>query len=399
MWLSNIPKRPERAITESENLSRRNSLRLFGIALRVDLFYSSAQSFSGEDMRPLRAFVVVFSIALSSSIAQTPAPVPAADTNATAIAGAASTNLSEVVILQQLLDKIEKLEQRTVVQDPLEVERLKQRLSDTEAKLVETVEKLDRVRETESESRSTLYYVVFVVAGLAFASVAGLVVFSIYTLRRITQLGEPIFDNFHRPHLPLPHHGHAGALPPPSQTVEVHGHPLGTAPPENAIAHTGPSVGETRLLDAMDRLEKKIEEIEKAAHPDNHVHLPVVPPNGHAPEFIQNHRLPDRVSVLLSKGEALTNLGQFDKAIACLDEAIGLAPSDPAPWVKKGYALEKSGKFEDALKCYDQAIAVDANYSVAYLLKGGVFNRLQRYSEAIECYDRALGAKADKPAQ
>jgi tetratricopeptide (TPR) repeat protein len=316
-----------------------------------------------------------------------------ATTNGPAEVAAATTNVTEAIILQQLIEKIEKLESRAAMQDPEELEKLKQRLNDAESKLYEAELKAERVRESEAASRSTLYWVILFGLLLAFASVAGLVATFIYTMRRITQLGEPIFDNLHKPHVGLPHHGHLAALPHPTHLTE--------AAAANAIAAVTPvaPAGETRLLNAMDRLERKIEEMERVAHHENHVHIPGPPGNGGPVEPANGQREPDRIAVLLNKGEAHVNLGQFDRALSCFDEAATLAPRDPAPLVKKGYALEKMGKLEEALQSYDQAIQLDGNYSMAYLFKGGVCNRLQKYTEAIECYDRALATKGNGPTQ
>lgn len=312
----------------------------------------------------------------------------------------AATSDAAADVMTQLTARIDGLEAKSK-KDDIQVDRLQMQLIEADAKV-------DRIRDTEAASRSALFTVLYFVIGLAAISIVGLVAFCFYSLRRLTQLGEPIFDNFHKPHFPaLPFGTHAGILP--HHSIPPHAQ----EPPTTVVAHAG----EARLLNAVDRLEKKIEEMEKMAHHENNhvaetVHPPALAPavpfaNGAPiqspampePDAMGNFRQADRLVLLMNKGEAHINLGQCDKAVECFEQAILLAPTDPSPVVKKGYALEKAGKLDDAMLCYDHALNLDPNFSMAYLFKGGVCNRLQRYAEAIDCYDRALAVKSGQPVQ
>jgi tetratricopeptide (TPR) repeat protein len=346
-------------------------------------------------MRTVSIFIVCV-CATVLAFAQTP---PAPPPTAVVTNQAATTNDAAADLVKHLTERIDGLEAKSK-KDDLEVDRLQTQLVTADARV-------DRIREAEDASRNTLFSVLYSVIALAAISVIGLVAFCFYTLRRLTQLGEPIFDNFHKPHYSaLPYGAHAGMLP--HQTVPPQYQEQATT----AVAHAG----ETRLLDAVDRLEKKIEEMEKIAHHENNhltasIHQPAVVPqppfvNGAPSQSIatpevdgnRNFRQADRLVLLMNKGEAHTNLGQFDRAVECFEQAILLAPTDPSPVVKKGYAFEKAGKLEEAVQCYDQALNLDPNFSMAYLFKGGVCNRLQRYSEAIDCYDRALAVRSNQPS-
>ena len=159
-----------------------------------------------------------------------------------------------------------------------------------------------------------------------------------------------------------------GALPAPAASA---GHPVAGVLPEQV---------NTRLLGAVERLEKRIIELEHTARP------PLGEPNfsGAGATGL------DRVNLLLAKGETLLSLDKTEEALACYDEILALEPDHTEALVKKGDALERLRKIDDAIGCYDRAIAADGSLTVAYLHKGGLFNRLERYEEALHCYEQAL---------
>jgi tetratricopeptide (TPR) repeat protein len=137
-----------------------------------------------------------------------------------------------------------------------------------------------------------------------------------------------------------------------------------------------------RLLGALERLEKRIAELEHTARP------PLGEPNATADGAVAGSA--DRATLLLAKGESLLSLDKTEEALACYDEILALAPDHSEALVKKGDALERLRKIDDAIGCYDRAIAAGHSLTVAYLHKGGLFNRLERYEEALQCYEEAL---------
>lgn len=175
---------------------------------------------------------------------------------------------------------------------------------------------------------------------------------------------------------------------------------------QTAIFSDGaPALGEGdlssgRLLGALERLEKRIQEMETKAL--------ISRPNGshgngkHRHDGVQAEgpvldadRPPadekaDQVALLLGKGQALLHMDKIEAAVECFDEVIALDANNAEALVKKGAALEKLKKLEDALQCYDKAIALNSTMTLAYLYKGGVFNQMERFSEALECYEQAL---------
>jgi len=144
-----------------------------------------------------------------------------------------------------------------------------------------------------------------------------------------------------------------------------------------------------RLLSAIERLEKRIYEIE---------HTGLVPQNAGDSEGGDHKGVNGsgaearaaQVGLLLGKAQSLLSLDQGENALACFDEALELDPHNAEALVKKGAALEKMKRLEDAIVCYDNAIAVDDSMTLAYLYKGGVFNQLERFNEALQCYEKAL---------
>jgi tetratricopeptide (TPR) repeat protein len=155
------------------------------------------------------------------------------------------------------------------------------------------------------------------------------------------------------------------------------------------------------LLDALEHIENRLNELDHAARSPSQQSAPLtqettapfIPSSTNpaaAAESAPATPSPDRIAMLLGKGQSLLGLGHAEAALACFDEVLSLDANHPEALVKKGAALERLQKSDEAIACYDRAIAVDSNMTVAYLYKGGLCNRLERFSEALECYEQAL---------
>ena len=149
-----------------------------------------------------------------------------------------------------------------------------------------------------------------------------------------------------------------------------------------------------RFLGTMERLEKRLDEIETSMTGEQPAHpQPIVAPAPEPPTVL-HFEVPatadTRAALLTGKGRALLNLQQFEEALACFEEAAVLDPSNSEVFIKKGTALEKLERWNDAINAYDQAIDLNNFATVAYLYKGGVLSRLERYDAALECYEQAL---------
>ena len=162
------------------------------------------------------------------------------------------------------------------------------------------------------------------------------------------------------------------------------------------LAAEASSGAQAALTATITRLERRILELENTPTPSTG-ETSAAGSNGRslpAREEAPDRRPPDRVAVLLGKGQVLLNLGQPENALACFDEAILAAPNRADTHVKKGLALERLKRLDEAVACYDRAIALNRSLTQAYLCKGGVFNQQERYAEALECYEQALRSEA-----
>jgi len=151
----------------------------------------------------------------------------------------------------------------------------------------------------------------------------------------------------------------------------------------------------TRLLGVVERLEKRILELEQISR------APLTEPaepaaatsNGSPPEADDREEC---VANLITEGQSLLGANEPQKALECFDVALQLQPKHAEALVKKGGALEKLGRLDDAIVCYDHAIEADGSMTIAYLHKGGLFNRMARYDEALRCYEQALQTQEKK---
>ena len=152
----------------------------------------------------------------------------------------------------------------------------------------------------------------------------------------------------------------------------------------------------SRLLDVVERLEKRILELEQGARaplPETTVLANAHGKNGASPDESDREEC---VANLVTEGQSLLNANEPQKALECFDVALQLQPKHAEALIKKGGALEKLGRFEEAIACFDRAIEADGSTTIAYLHKGGLFNRLSRYDEALQCYERALQTQENK---
>ena len=162
------------------------------------------------------------------------------------------------------------------------------------------------------------------------------------------------------------------------------------------------------FLGAIQRLEKRINEMETSVHPQpalgegasaNGGSLELAGPseNGKEPVSPEFREKAKTISVLVNKGQTQLKLDQPEAALASFDEVLALDPSHTDAMLKRGAALERLQRLNEAIECYDRAIAADSSMTMAYLHKGGVFNRMERYSEALECYEQALRSQEKGP--
>jgi tetratricopeptide (TPR) repeat protein len=244
--------------------------------------------------------------------------------------------------------------------------------------------------------------VLLVASCFALAVLLGVLMAALILARAVQRVSEVVVAA-----LPAPRQLHAGgtglALPDSGE--------LGTAAPAPLDQVT------SRFMGAIEKLEKRVVELEHTSAPASHqIHDQSAEGagakgggNGGPLEFSvsalhekqygggngpesegADSGVADPVTVYLGKGQALLHLGQPEDALACFEKALEMNPRHADAYVKRGIALERLERMEAALESYDRAIAADRSLTLAYLYKGAVCNRLQRFREALECYESAL---------
>jgi tetratricopeptide (TPR) repeat protein len=255
----------------------------------------------------------------------------------------------------------------------------------------------ERQQAETQRSNRTMLWVAAAFGGLGLLAVLLMPVLQWRTLNRMAEVAT------HR----------AAQLPGAGAAPALLGGEAATAPAEQAV-----SVSNQRLMAVIDRMERRIFELEHtttppaaaAAVPVLAVPAPVNTTNGtHANGAQTSVTLPagpdaarrspangDQatwIAVLLNKGRSLVSTNKALDAVSCYDEILRLDPRHTEAMVRKGAALERLNRFEEAIQCYDRAIETDPKVTLAHLSKGGVCNRLGRYDEALKCYELALQAE------
>jgi tetratricopeptide (TPR) repeat protein len=162
-----------------------------------------------------------------------------------------------------------------------------------------------------------------------------------------------------------------------------------------APGHATVQLSNTRLLNVVENLEKRIFELEKMTHvPLEEFTSPGAYEQNGATTALSDHD--ERIANLLAEGQLLLDKNEPENALACFDQALALQPKHIETLIKKGGVLEKLNRVDEAVTCYDRAIEADNSMTIAYLHKGGLFNRMSRYEEALQCYEHALHAHQKK---
>jgi tetratricopeptide (TPR) repeat protein len=169
-----------------------------------------------------------------------------------------------------------------------------------------------------------------------------------------------------------------------------------------------------RLVSAIDRMERRIMELEHIATAPAAT-APARPANGAAASADVAAARPgtvkpgqdsevvqwiaaakdraSRIAVSMNRGRTFLASNRPLEAVACYDEILRLDPKQAEAMVRKGAALERLDRFEDAIECYERAIATDAKLTLAYLHKAAAYNRVGRYEDAATCFEQALAVE------
>jgi tetratricopeptide (TPR) repeat protein/serine/threonine protein kinase len=97
----------------------------------------------------------------------------------------------------------------------------------------------------------------------------------------------------------------------------------------------------------------------------------------------------DAASILNDLNEAYLGLGQFDEAIAVLDQAIKLNPKPPF-LANRGNVRLMRGELQRAVEDFGEALRLDPKYTRAWALRGQARLRQGQFDDATTDLDRAL---------
>ena len=94
--------------------------------------------------------------------------------------------------------------------------------------------------------------------------------------------------------------------------------------------------------------------------------------------------------LLLARGIAFAEKGQFDRAIADYDEAIRLNPQDTNAFYNRGFSYGKKGEHDRAIADFNEAIRLDPKDAVAFGHRATAYVLNDQYDRAIADYDEAI---------
>ena len=225
-----------------------------------------------------------------------------------------------------------------------------------------------------SESNQGVERTMFFIGGIGMLMLLAVVFMvwkQLHTANRLIELAMAPGSNLNR----------AEALP----VVETNGAAL------PASARAALEFSNARLLGVIDRLEKRIIELEETVRVPLHEGHSSGNGNGFGETATER-----RVSDLIVEGQLFLDTNKADKALNCFEEALDIQPELGEALIKKAAALEKLERMDEAIACYDRAISLGDAATTALLQKGGMLNRLARYDEALQCYERALQTQEKK---
>jgi tetratricopeptide (TPR) repeat protein len=92
----------------------------------------------------------------------------------------------------------------------------------------------------------------------------------------------------------------------------------------------------------------------------------------------------------IKKGESFANVGRYEDAISCFDEALKHDGSSETALLKKGEVLHKLGKWGSAVQYVNTALKVNPNNVETLVLKAKILEERDRMDKSIEIYSQIL---------
>lgn len=107
---------------------------------------------------------------------------------------------------------------------------------------------------------------------------------------------------------------------------------------------------------------------------------------------------PTSVKTLLNLGYALQALSRYAESLACYGQLLAIEPGNAKAFASRGVALLSIGRLTEALDSCEQALAADPGNPEAYFNAGFVLQELGRHADALTRYEQALAIRPDYPA-
>ena len=104
-------------------------------------------------------------------------------------------------------------------------------------------------------------------------------------------------------------------------------------------------------------------------------------------------RLPGKYYLNFYLGTSLLGMGEYQKALERLEQALGLDPANQdlaSIYSYMGVSLKEMGRYEEALEVLKQGEACDSERTDIYNLMGFCYFKLKQHENAIEAFARAL---------
>ena len=95
--------------------------------------------------------------------------------------------------------------------------------------------------------------------------------------------------------------------------------------------------------------------------------------------------------LLRYKGDASSNLGNYEQALQCYDNILKIDSKNIDIQYQKANTLEKLEKYDEALKLFDELLKSQQPNNIEILnKKGHILYILRRYEEALQHYNKIL---------
>ena len=104
----------------------------------------------------------------------------------------------------------------------------------------------------------------------------------------------------------------------------------------------------------------------------------------------------EKAKYLMEAGYDATFAGDIDRALADLNQAEALNPTDPEIAIRKGMALLKGDRPEDAIEILEYARdELDGDGFWSFFFLGNAYRRTGQYHKAIDAHNQALAVRAE----